>query len=63
MTKIVTKENRAVVINQNPDGGKFWANLYVNARNGMQDADITLLRWEGKTLKGAETWAEKQLAA
>lgn len=63
MQKIITKENRAVVINQNAEGGDFWANLYVNGRNGLRDADITSLRWSGKTLKGAERWAEKQLAA
>lgn len=61
MTKIITKENRAVAIND--QGGHVWANLYVNARNGIQSADITNLRWTGKTVKGAEKWAAKQLAA
>ena len=61
MTIIKTSGNRAVVINQ--QGAKVWANLYVNARNGEQDADITAQRWIGKTVKGAESWAAKQLAA
>lgn len=61
MQKMIEKGNRAVVINQNPDGGKFLANLYVNTRNGLQSADITMQRWSGKTLHGAEKWAEKIL--
>lgn len=59
MKEIITRENAAVVINQ--QGESVWANLYVNARNGLADADITLLSWEGKTLAGARRWAEKQL--
>lgn len=61
MTIIKTSGNRAVVINQ--QGDKVWANLYVNARNGLQGADITAQRWTGKTVKGAESWAAKQLAS
>lgn len=60
-TKTVTAGNRAVVINR--QGNSVWANLYVNARNGLQNADITLLRWTGKTMEGAMRWANKQLAA
>ncbi len=56
----ITKGSRAVVIN-NQDG-HIWANLYVNARNGIQFADITLLRWTGKTLAGARKWAAKVMA-
>lgn len=41
---------------------KFPACLYVNARDGIQNADITNLRWSGKTVKGAEKWAKKQLS-
>jgi len=63
MTKIITSGNQAVVIHQNPDGGSVVANLYVNARNGINGADITNLRWSGRTVKGAEKWAAKQLAA
>lgn len=58
---IITNGNRAVVINE--QGGRVWANLYVNARNGMADASITALRWTGKTVAGAKKWAEKQVAA
>jgi hypothetical protein len=62
-TKIITKENAAVVINVQETEGEVsvWANMYVNARNGIQNADITLTSWEGKTLKGAEKWAQKVL--
>ena len=59
--QILTRGNRAVVINW--QGEKVWANLYVNARSGLDQADITTLRWTGKTLVGAQRWADKQLAA
>ena len=59
--KIITKGNRAVVISANEQSGPFWATLWVNARNGIQDADITTARWTGKTIKGAEKWAAKKL--
>jgi hypothetical protein len=58
---IKTNGSRAVVINE--QNGHFWANLYVGARNGLADASITPLRWTGKTMKGAQKWADKQLAA
>lgn len=61
MQTIKTQGNRAVVIN-NQDG-HIWACLYVNARNGIEQASITNLRWSGKTMKGAEKWAAKRLAA
>lgn len=61
MKKVIESGNRAVVING--EEGSFWANLYVNARNGLQNADITPLRWSGKSLKGAEKWAAKQLVS
>jgi hypothetical protein len=60
MTKTITQGNRAVVINV--QGSQVWANLYVNARDGLAHADITALRWTGKSLKGAEKWAAKVLA-
>ena len=53
MREVITKENRAVIISQNEDGGTVWANLYVNARNGIEHADITLISWKGKTLAAA----------
>ena len=59
MQKIITKGNSAVVINQ--QGESVWANLYVNARNGIENADITALRWNGKTLAGALRWAERNI--
>jgi len=61
MQTIKTQGNRAVVINAKD--GQVFANLYVNARNGLQGADITTQRWSGKSVKGAEAWAAKQLAA
>ena len=63
MREVITKENRAAIISQNEDGGTVWANLYVNARNGIEHADITLISWKGKTLAAARRWAEKQLTA
>ncbi len=59
--EIITNGNRAVVINTQE--GSVWANLYVNARDGIQNADITLQRWSGKTLAGAKKWAAKTLSA
>lgn len=58
---IITEGNRAVIINV--QGDKVWANLYVNARNGLQNADITPMRWEGKSVAGATRWAKKQVTA
>lgn len=62
--KIISKDNRAVVINVQECEGEVsvWANLYVNARNGIENAEITLTHFDGKTLKGAEKWAKKVLA-
>ena len=63
--KTITRENRAVVINiqKNDSGSDFvWANLYVNARAGLMNADITTRQWTGRTVRGAEKWAEKVLA-
>lgn len=52
--------SRAVVINE--QDGLVWANLYVNARDGIANASITPLRWSGRTVKGAQRWAFVQLA-
>ena len=68
-TLIIEKDNAAVVITaQLEDDGelKVWANLWVNTRgqiknNCLYDGDITLRRWEGKTVKGAKNWANKVL--
>lgn len=59
--QIITEGSRAVVINV--QGDKVWANLYVNASNGLNAADITALRWTGSTVAGAKRWAAKQLAS
>lgn len=61
MQTIKTNGSRAVVINE--QDGHVWANLYVNARNGIDGATITPTRWTGKTMAGALRWAAKQLAA
>lgn len=59
--KIIAKGNRAVCITaQAPT--EVSARLYVNARNGIENADPTTITWEGKTFKAAEKWAAKQLA-
>ena len=67
-TKIITKENAAVVINIQEDEGELQvsARMWVNTRgqvkdNRLYDGDATLTCWEGKTLKGAEKWAQKVL--
>ena len=57
---IVTKGSRIVVINQ--QDGHMWANLYVNGQKGLQHATITPSRWTGKTVKGAQRWADKVMA-
>ena len=59
MTTIKTNGNCAVVINN--QNGNVWATLYVNARNGIESAEITSQRWTGKTMAGAIRWAAKQL--
>lgn len=41
--------------------GGFYATLWVNTRHGMDDATCTATRWEGKTLKGLQKWADKVL--
>jgi hypothetical protein len=70
INKIIEHENAAVVINvqKNDNGGSdyVWANLYVNTRgkvsgNRLLDGVITLRRWDGRTIKGAEKWAKKVL--
>lgn len=59
--QIITTGNRAVIINVK--GSRVWANVYVNARNGIENASITALRWTGSTVAGAQRWAAKQLTA
>jgi hypothetical protein len=57
----ITNGNRAVVIRV--QGDTVMAFLYVNARDGIESADITSLRWTGSTVAGAKHWAAKQLGA
>jgi hypothetical protein len=60
--KVITKGNRAVIITaQAPTAVS--ARVYVNARNGIENADPTQITWKGKTFEAAEKWAAKQLAA
>jgi len=59
-TILTNGSSRAVVINE--QDGLVWANLYVNARDGIANASITPLRWSGRTMKGAKRWAETLLA-
>lgn len=60
--KVITKGNRAVLITAQ-GATTVSARLYVNARNGIENADPTQITWKGKTFKAAEAWAAKQLAA
>lgn len=57
---VITEGNRAVVITV--QGRQIFASLYVNAKNGLAHADITTLRWVGKTMEGAKRWASKVMA-
>ena len=59
MQEVITHGSRAVVINGDP--GAFWANLYVNARDGIHNAQICRTTWKGKTLAGAHRWADVKL--
>lgn len=53
-------ENVTVVIMEHGPAS-FEARLWVNTRNGMQDASITLTHWKGKTMTGAERFATKTI--
>lgn len=58
---IITNGNSAVVICQN--SCSVSARLYVNARDGISNADATLISNTFKTLAGATRWAHKQVAS
>jgi len=60
-SETISAGNHAVVINGL--GETFAARLYVNARNGIANADATLLHGSFKTITGARRWAKKRLAA
>jgi len=61
MKKEITKGNRTVIIDNKSTDNSYTAVLFVNTRNGMKDAQATSTRWNGKTLKGAEKFANKVL--
>ena len=61
MQTIKTSGNRAVVINDK--NGRVWANLYTNARDGIAQASITPIKWNGSSVTNAMRWADKILAA
>lgn len=61
MQTIKTSGNRAVVINDK--NGRVWANLYTNARDGIAQASITPIKWNGSSVANAMRWADKILAA
>lgn len=63
MTKTIQQGNRAVVIYSNGEGCVFSARVYVNVRDGIANATATNLARKFNTLKGAEKYAAKQLAA
>lgn len=58
--KMIERGTRAVVITE--DCGHVDATLWVNTRNGINQANITTARWTGRTMQGAERWAERVLA-
>lgn len=58
---IIQSGNRAVVVTA--QDGKFSARLYVNARDGISNADATLMAGSFKTAPGAQRWANKVLAS
>jgi hypothetical protein len=59
--KIMIEGNKAVCITaQGPTTVE--ARLYVNARDGFENADPTSVTWRGKYYSSAERWAAKQLA-
>lgn len=58
----VTSGNRAVVITANDAGGPFRCRVWVNIRNGLQNADATLITHKCATMPRAIKWAHKELA-
>lgn len=55
----IFQDNSAVVITE--QDGRFFARLYVNARDGLAHASATPMDWKGKSLSGAKRWAAKML--
>jgi hypothetical protein len=61
MQKIIQNGSRAVSIYANTIEGPFSARVYVNCEAG-QLGDATLVARKFKSLKGAERWANSELA-
>ena len=59
----IVSGNRGVLITANDADGPFNARLWVNVRQGWQDADPTLTCRKFKTIPRAIRWAQKELAA
>lgn len=61
--KTIASGNRAVVITANDEAGPFSCRVWVNVRDGIANADATLVSCKRASLVGAVKWADKQLAA
>jgi hypothetical protein len=60
----IVSGNRAAVITANDEAGPFRCRLWVNVRDGMEDADATLVACTRKNMdgkRGAIAWARQQL--
>ena len=55
--------NQAVIITANEETGPFSCRVWVNVRDGFENADATLVCCKRQTIAGAVKWAHKQLAA
>jgi len=62
-TKKLISGNRAAVITANEETGPFSCRIWVNVRDGWENADATLVCCKRASLNGAVKWAEKHLAA
>jgi hypothetical protein len=60
-THKIISGNRAAVITANDESGPFSCRLWVNVRDGLEDADATLVSTKRRSLNGAVAWARKQL--
>ncbi len=61
--KTIFAGNRAAVIRSHDEGGPFSVRIWVNARDGLNGADATLVTTKRATLAAAIKWAENQLTA
>ena len=53
--------NRAVIISANEETGPFSCRVWVNVRQGFENADATTVSCKRQTLAGAVKWARGQL--